>query len=135
MHPARWLFLLFACFALSPKAHAQFLLSWQQLEACEGRGGAFSFTPAIQQLDGEAVRIKGFLIPLDTDGEAYALSAYPLSSCFFCGNAGPGSVMELLLAEPRRFQTDEYLTFEGKLGLSPASEGLVFQLRGARLVK
>lgn len=79
--------------------------------------------------------IKGFIIPLDTDGEAYALSAYPLSSCFFCGNAGPGSVMELLLEEPRRFHTDEYLTFEGILGLSPASEGMVFQLKEAKLIK
>jgi hypothetical protein len=77
------------------------------------------FPEHIKALDDQLVSIKGYIIPVDVDGEEYALSAYPFSSCFFCGGAGPESVMTLNFKKsPRRYKTDEVIRFMGKLKLN-----------------
>lgn len=77
------------------------------------------FSEEVKALDGKTVVIKGYVIPLDVDGGQYALSAYPFSACFFCGGAGPESVMSLHFKDsPDRFDTDEYLNFSGTLRLN-----------------
>ncbi|WP_421754020.1 DUF3299 domain-containing protein [Croceimicrobium sp.] len=77
------------------------------------------FSDEVEKLNGKKVLIKGYVIPLDVDGGKYALSAYPFSACFFCGGAGPESVMSLHFAEkPPRLETDDYLNFVGTLKLN-----------------
>jgi len=77
------------------------------------------FSNSIKKLDGQKVRIKGYVIPLDVEDNLYALSAYPFSACFFCGGAGPESVMSLKFPEkPRHYDTDDVATFEGTLHLN-----------------
>jgi len=77
------------------------------------------FSEEVKALDGKQVLIKGYVIPLDVDGGLYALSAYPFSACFFCGGAGPESVMSLKFKEkPSRFDTDDFLNFTGILKLN-----------------
>ena len=56
----------------------------------------------------------------------YALSAFPFSSCFFCGAAGPESVLELDLKHQQEYLTDEVITFKGVLELN--SDPLKFPL-------
>jgi hypothetical protein len=47
------------------------------------------------------------------------LSANPYSSCFFCGQAGPESVMEIqLLKQYDGLRMDQVITFEGRLRLN-----------------
>ena len=47
------------------------------------------------------------------------LSANPYSSCFFCGQAGPESVMEIqLLKQYDGLRMDQVITFKGKLRLN-----------------
>ncbi|HBF19402.1 MAG: DUF3299 domain-containing protein [Owenweeksia sp.] len=80
------------------------------------------FPESIQKLDGKRVIIKGYIIPLDVEGGVYALSAYPFSACFFCGGAGPESVMSLKFKEtPRRFKTDDVVTLSGFLKLNDSN--------------
>lgn len=69
------------------------------------------------------IRIAGYVIPFVTDSITgamkYVLSEYPNSECFFCGGAGPQSVMEIFLKpHQRRFREDEYLEFKGRLVLN-----------------
>ena len=47
------------------------------------------WTEELKQWDGKLVRITGYIIALDAVNSQYALSAFPFSSCFFCGAAGP----------------------------------------------
>lgn len=110
---------------------AQTKISWGLLQACELPSGRIDFTEEVEALDGQLVTIKGFMIPLDTEGIEYALSAFPMSECFFCGNAGPTSMLELQLTKAKRYSLDSYETFTGKLVLSPAPQGLVFILEEA----
>lgn len=77
------------------------------------------FSEKIKTLANKKVVIKGYIIPVDVEGGEYALSAYPFSSCFFCGGAGPESVMTLKFAEkPKRYKTDDVITFMGTLQLN-----------------
>ena len=78
-----------------------------------------NFSEAINKLDGKKIRIKGYVIPMDVEDNLYALSAYPFSACFFCGGAGPESVMSIKFrGQPRHYDTDDVATFEGFLHLN-----------------
>ena len=79
-----------------------------------------TFGESVKKLENTTVSIKGYLVPIDLDGKIYALSAYPYSSCFFCGAAGPESVMTLLFDgdPPKRYKIDDVATFKGELHLN-----------------
>jgi hypothetical protein len=80
------------------------------------------FPPIIQAFDGQPILIQGYVIPLEETGqsELLVLSAFPFSSCFFCGSAGPESVMDIKLAKPSksRFKMDNISSFRGTLRLN-----------------
>lgn len=78
------------------------------------------FGEEVQALEGKQVTVSGYVIPAGTGSDLYVLSSNPFSSCFFCGGAGPESVMELNFAgkQPRLYKTNEWLTFTGTLQLN-----------------
>jgi hypothetical protein len=77
------------------------------------------FGEEVQALSGKIVEIKGYIIP--TDGykshTEFILSAFPYNMCFFCGGAGPETVMEIYAKSPIKF-TSEAVTIRGKLELN-----------------
>ncbi|WP_425568744.1 DUF3299 domain-containing protein [Ravibacter arvi] len=78
-----------------------------------------TFGPTVKKLDKKEVAITGYVIPRDLDAGLYVLSAFPFSACFFCGGAGPESVMTLNFPKGSpKFKTDERLTFKGTLKLN-----------------
>jgi hypothetical protein len=78
-----------------------------------------TFGPSIQKLKNQPVVITGYILPVDLDANLYVLSAFPFSACFFCGGAGPETVMTLNFKKgTRKFKTDERLTFQGTLKLN-----------------
>lgn len=79
------------------------------------------FHPSIKKLDGQKIQIKGYVIPLEETGDEtiVILSAFPFTSCFFCGNAGPETVMDIQLKKRGlRFKQDAMVSFRGKLRLN-----------------
>lgn len=78
------------------------------------------FNKVVLDLDSTLIEIKGYVIPVDVESGYYVLSANPYTSCFFCGNAGPESVMELQFPKgvKESFNTDEIATFKGRLKLN-----------------
>lgn len=78
-----------------------------------------TFGPAVKALEGKEVFITGYLIPVDADENFYVLSRYPFANCFFCGGAGPESVIDLRFkGDHRVYKTDERLSFKGKFKLN-----------------
>jgi len=55
------------------------------------------FSPTIQELDGKEITIKGYIIPVEgyKSHTEFVFSAFPYNMCFFCGGAGPETVMEV----------------------------------------
>jgi len=77
------------------------------------------FSDEVTATDGKLVELSGYVIPVDVEADYYVLSANPFASCFFCGNAGPESVVELQLTSKKNiFRTDERATFTGRLKLN-----------------
>lgn len=120
-------------------------LSWETLEDVTFKDQYFEKTDgyfmvpeygaSVKELSDREVFISGYLIPVDVNW--YILSAFPYSACFFCGNAGPESVVELSFEEtPRRFKTDEWLTFKGTFTLNPEDiDHLPYMLTKAELIE
>jgi hypothetical protein len=78
-----------------------------------------TFGASVRSLEGKPVAIKGYVIPIDLEEGIYALSAFPFAACFFCGAAGPESVMTLMISKPKRkYNTDDVVTFKGVLRLN-----------------
>ncbi|WPQ62675.1 hypothetical protein SIO70_30410 [Chitinophaga sancti] len=78
-----------------------------------------TFPVNIKKLNGTEVIIEGYVVPFDIKGEKIALSANSYAACYFCGKAGPASVMTInLKVSNKKYRTDQYRTFKGKLRLN-----------------
>lgn len=77
------------------------------------------FSEDIQKLEGKEVTVTGYVIPVEgyKSHTEFIFSAYPYNMCFFCGGAGPESVMEVLAKEPVKYSA-EAITIRGKLELN-----------------
>lgn len=78
-----------------------------------------TFSEEVKALDGKEITLKGWMIPLDElRGEKYfVLSALPFANCFFCGGAGPETVVEVFTSDDYDF-TEDRVTITGKLSLN-----------------
>lgn len=95
------------------------------------------FSDKIHSLDGKEVTVKGFIIPVEgyKSHKEFIFSAFPYSMCFFCGGAGPESVMEVEALEPVEYST-ESITITGTLKLNTDDVNkLMYALIDAKLVK
>lgn len=115
-------------FSTSPLL-AQTKISWRTLESIGFNEKYVSeldikfnfpvFSSTLKSLNGQPVEVQGFLIPIDHTGKTVALSANPFAACFFCGNAGPSSVMILRMKNSStKVKTDAYKTIRGILKLN-----------------
>lgn len=77
-----------------------------------------TFGEKVKHLEGKRVKIKGYVIPLDVKMNQYVLSANPFASCFFCGNAGPETVMDIVFSSQQNLRTDQFMEIEGVLELN-----------------
>jgi hypothetical protein len=79
------------------------------------------FGKEVKALEGKEVTVKGYIIP--TDGyksqTEFVFSAFPYNMCFFCGGAGPETVMEISSKQPIQY-TSEPVYLKGILRLNGA---------------
>ena len=82
-------------------------LPWETLAdveaAADGPGVAVSWGPGVLALDGETVKMVGFLLPL---GGARQLLAKNSPNCPFCLPTGPEGYVELICDEPIDYTMD-----------------------------
>jgi hypothetical protein len=79
------------------------------------------FNDTLKAIEGELVSIEGYVIPVEETGDEtlIVLSAFPYTQCFFCGNAGPESVMDIQLKKSAgRLSQDDVVRFQGRLKLN-----------------
>ena len=103
------------------------------------RGGGSKFRPLIEALDGEEIEVTGYIIPLSgKKAQSHLMfSLYPFATCFFCGNAGPETVMEVFMADGKKVEfTEEAITLKGTFKfLGNRTDDIMFHLNEAELVK
>jgi hypothetical protein len=74
------------------------------------------FNKKVKAMHGREVIIDGFYIPVEETGDEniVILSAYPYAQCFFCGQAGVESIVDVLIKEPLPpIKTDTKVRFSG----------------------
>ncbi len=77
------------------------------------------FTRPITERVGTEVSLSGYYMPLSTDDHSLILSRYPYSACFFCGGAGPETVVEVVFADKKpKLKVDAVISVRGKLRLN-----------------
>ena len=95
------------------------------------------FADQIKDLEGKIVEVSGYIVPVEgyKSHTEFVFSAYPYNMCFFCGGAGPETVMEVTSTEPVKYNTDR-VKLRGKLLLnSDDINRLMYVLVDAELVK
>jgi hypothetical protein len=95
------------------------------------------FADEIRALNGKMVEIKGYIIPVEgyKNQKEFVFSAFPYSMCFFCGGAGPETVMEVFSKEPIKY-TAEAIVIRGKLELNDSDVNrLMYILNNAELLR
>ncbi|MEQ9404136.1 MAG: hypothetical protein RIM99_11145 [Cyclobacteriaceae bacterium] len=77
------------------------------------------FPELLTTKEGTNISLEGFIIPLqqDTKQDYFVLSRFPFQSCFFCGAAGPETVVEVY-SDHEFSYTDERVRVSGKLRLN-----------------
>ena len=95
------------------------------------------FSAEIKALEGKTVEVSGYIVPVEgyKSHTEFVFSAYPYNMCFFCGGAGPETVMEVTAVEPVKYST-ERVRLRGTLTLnSDDINRLMYILTDAELVK
>ena len=92
------------------------------------------FHKSVEALEGKTIILRGYVIPADMAKGRLTLSAYPFSSCFFCGQAGPESVIELEAKIPIIYRMDRPVTIQGTLKLNRGDDPfrLIYILENAQ---
>jgi len=94
--------------------------------------------PMVMKMSGQEIKITGYIIPLEGKIEQshFVFSAFPMSSCFFCGKAGPETAMEVDMGNKQKVKySDDKITLRGILRVRK-SDGmtLMYKLEEAVLL-
>ena len=96
------------------------------------------FVSLIEALEGQEIMLKGYIVPLSGKKAQshFMFSAYPYSDCFFCGKAGPESVVEAFTKDQKQITfTDNPITLKGIFKFTSRDpNGIMFTLENAELV-
>ncbi len=95
------------------------------------------FSDDVLELENKVVEVKGYIIPIEgyKSHTEFVFSAYPYNMCFFCGGAGPETVMEVYTKEPIEY-TAEPIIIRGKLELNGSDiNRLIYALQDAEMVR
>lgn len=79
-----------------------------------------TFSAQLKAMEGKEITIEGYYVPFAPEESNYViLSKFPQSQCFFCGGAGPESIVEVnFKKDSHTFQVDDLITVRGKLKLN-----------------
>jgi len=144
IHQLRFFYFTFFFFSIG-HSYAQIAVKWERLADVEFE---YNFVDKenrwetkkiggkqVKELVGRKIVIKGYLLKADLENEVVVLSAYPFSSCFFCGGAGPESVIELHFKRKRKqIKVDEFVTLEGVFRLNTDDFALGYMLIEAKQI-
>lgn len=89
----------------------------------------------LKGLHKKKIVMSGFIVPIDNTN--YALSKNVFASCFFCGKAGPETIIGLHFKNLKgRLKTDQYVTIEGILRVNEGNvDDWIYNLEEAVIVK
>lgn len=119
-----YVFFLFVCSC----SFSQQNVTWQDLSKIKFTDKYFSeydayfmyptFSGSVKALKGKKITIKGYFLDVIAKENTYMLSKGPMASCYFCGQEGPESAIELEFINKENFKTDDIVSITGTLELN-----------------
>lgn len=94
------------------------------------------FHDDLKAIEGDKITLEGYMVPLEEmmGHKYFVLSKYPFNMCFFCGAAGPETVIEVYTTEEVDFTSDK-IKMQGILELNEDDpRHLMYLLQKAELV-
>jgi len=94
------------------------------------------FSGDVKKLDGRVITVRGYIIPVEgyKSHTEFVFSAFPYNMCFFCGGAGPETVMEVYAKSPVEYSA-QAVTLRGRLALNDSDiNRLIYAISDAELV-
>lgn len=141
---ARLTFLFISIFVFQSQTKAQ--NSWKELADVSFKtkfdeSGKYPiqypiFGEKVKNLDNKEITLKGFMVPLDDlkGDNFFVLSMLPFNICYFCGGAGPETVIEVHTNKPYRF-TEETVYVKGRLKINESDPAqLMYVLESATVL-
>jgi hypothetical protein len=95
------------------------------------------FSNYLKTFQSKKIKLKGYVIPLDEVGPSgkFMLSALPFNLCYFCGAAGPETVVEVITNDKVKFSSKP-VVMEGTLLLNATDPNKhIYVLQKARLIE
>ncbi|MBD0405211.1 MULTISPECIES: hypothetical protein [unclassified Flammeovirga] len=93
------------------------------------------FGGEVEMIDGSMITISGYILPVDSDDGTSILSYMAFANCFFCGNAGPETVMELDTPK-RQNLVNKKVVVKGRLELNRDDFfSLIYRLKNTEIVE
>ena len=77
-----------------------------------------TFGDKIKTFEGKKISIKGYFLDISGSGDVFLVSQNPMASCFFCGAAGPETIVEVSFKDKPPFRTDQIVVVTGLLELN-----------------
>ncbi|WP_254712959.1 hypothetical protein [Polaribacter sp. NJDZ03] len=77
-----------------------------------------TFSASVKALEGKEITIKGYFLDVVAKENIYMLSKGPMASCYFCGQGGPETAIELEFINKQNFKTDNVVSITGTLKLN-----------------
>lgn len=95
------------------------------------------FSDAVRAIDGSEIELRGYIVP--TQGykshNEFVFSAFPYNMCFFCGGAGPETVIEVETSEAIEYTADP-ITIRGIITLNDEDPNrLMYAMTNAVLIE
>ncbi|MBB6462155.1 hypothetical protein [Flammeovirga kamogawensis] len=92
------------------------------------------FGGEVEMIDGSIITISGYILPVDSENGTSILSYMPFANCFFCGNAGPETVIELDMPKKQSL-VNKKVTVKGRLNLNRDDfYSLIYKLSAAKVI-
>ncbi len=89
----------------------------------------------LKNLKNHYIEISGYVVPMDEN--SYALSSNVMSACFFCGMAGPESVMGIQFKnDTPLLKTDQYISLVGIFSYNDTNpEDWIYHIKDGKLLE
>jgi hypothetical protein len=94
------------------------------------------FHDDLKTIEGDKIILEGYMVPLEEmmGHKYFVLSKYPFNMCFFCGAAGPETVIEVYITEEVAFTSDK-IKIQGTLELNKDDpRHLMYLMKNAELL-
>lgn len=97
------------------------------------------FHPDLKALEGTEIKLKGYILALEgiKDQEHFMFSLFPFDICYFCGGAGPETVVEVFTKNEKKIKyTSKPVMIKGVLELNNDNINMhMYILRNVSLIK